>query len=117
MTYSNARMNFYSMDALIEYINERYHYNTTVMYSTPGEYLKAIIALNQTWPTRYFDMVPYADAPEDYWSGMYSSRPNLKKFVRDATASLMASQKLNSLKVIHVNATDDDIKDILAAKE
>ena len=46
MTYSNARMNFYSMDALIEYINERYHYNTTVMYSTPGEYLKAIIALN-----------------------------------------------------------------------
>jgi hypothetical protein len=98
-SYTNAKMNFESMDKLIGFINAKYH-NTTVMYSTPGTYVKAVSALNVTWPVRYADMFPYADLPEDYWTGYFTSRPNYKKYVRDGQANLLASNKLYSAKVI-----------------
>jgi hypothetical protein len=99
-SYTNAKMNYESMDALIEYINQRYHFNTTVMYSTPGEYIRAISAIDIAWPTRYADMFPYADKPEDYWTGYFTSRPNFKKFVRDGQSNLHASNTLYGAKVL-----------------
>lgn len=99
-SYTNAKMNFESMDKLVGFINDRYHFNTTVMYSTPGTYIKAINALNVSWPTRYADMFPYADMPEDFWTGYFTSRANFKKVVRDTTANLHASNKLYGAKVL-----------------
>lgn len=49
------------------------------MYSTPGEYLDSLIAANVTWPVRYDDMFPYADKPDDYWTGYFTSRAGAKK--------------------------------------
>lgn len=70
------------------------------MYSTPGKYVKEIAILNPTFPTRYADMFPYADIPEDYWTGYFTSRPNLKKYIRDGQANLHASNKVYTLKVL-----------------
>lgn len=99
-TYTNAKMNFESMDSLIKYIRNNYASNTTIMYSTPSDYIKAISAVNITWPTRYADMFPYADMPEDYWTGYFTSRPNYKKYARDLQANLHASHKLYAAKVL-----------------
>lgn len=77
-TFANAQINFLSMDRLIEYFNAHVD-NVTLLYSTPGQYLDALIAQNITWPTRYDDMFPYADQQDDYWSGYFSSRANAKK--------------------------------------
>jgi hypothetical protein len=44
-TFTNAKMNYESIDALVNYINENYNSNTTVYYSTPSDYIKAISAL------------------------------------------------------------------------
>lgn len=115
-SFTNAKMNFESMDALIETINERYHFNTTVMYSTPGEYIKAIGALNVVFPTRYADMFPYADLPEDYWTGYFSSRPNYKKYVRDGSANLHASNKLYGIKVLDQELSNGAIASIIGSK-
>jgi hypothetical protein len=71
-------MNFGSLDNMISYINTRYT-NVTLLYSTPGNYLDAIIAANMTWPVRYDDMFPYADLPQDYWTGYFTSRANSKR--------------------------------------
>jgi lysosomal alpha-mannosidase len=76
--YTNANQNFYSMDNMITYINARYP-NMTLFYSTPSEYIKAIKEADLSWPTRYDDMFPYADIPEDYWTGYFTSRANSKK--------------------------------------
>lgn len=114
--YSNARMNFGSMDKMIAYVNERYP-NVTLMYSTPGQYLDSIVAANITWPTRYDDMFPYADYADDYWSGYFTSRANSKKQVRDGQANIHASNKMYALRAINVNATDDEIAEVLAAKQ
>jgi hypothetical protein len=74
--------------------------DATVLYSTPSEYLDALIAQDLTWPVRYADMFPYADQANDYWTGYFTSRSNAKRAVRDGQANLHASSKLYSAKVI-----------------
>ena len=74
--YGNAYLNYESMDNLIDYWNAHKINNITLRYSTPGEYLDALIAQNITWPTKYDDMFPYADHPQDYWTGYFTSRAN-----------------------------------------
>ena len=76
--YGNARINFASYDRLLSYFNSHYS-DMTLLYSTPSEYLDAVIAEDITWPTRYDDMFPYADMPDDYWTGYFTSRPNSKR--------------------------------------
>ena len=88
------------METIIKYISDNYYYNTTIMYSTPSEYLDAIKKENVTFNTRYHDMFPYSDLPSEYWTGYFTSRPNSKKQVRDGQAHLHASNKLFSLKVL-----------------
>ncbi len=87
------------MDRLISYFNSHMT-NATVLYSTPSEYLDALISQDITWPVRYDDMFPYADQEQDYWTGYFTSRPNAKRQVRDGQANLHSSSKLYSKKVI-----------------
>lgn len=114
--YANAKMNFDSMDALISYTNS-HSKNFTFLYSTPATFVDALIAQNLTWPTKYDDMMLYADATNDYWSGYFSGRPNSKKQVRDGQANLLASSKLYALKALDQNATKDEISGVLAQKQ
>ena len=73
-TFANAKMNFQFMDNMIDYFNEHNDANMTMFYSTPGQYIDALKKENITWPTNYDDMFPYADNPQGYWSGYFSSR-------------------------------------------
>lgn len=85
---------------MINYINSRFP-NVTLMYSTPGQYLDALIASNTTWPVRYDDLFPYADQPQDYWTGYFTSRQGAKKQVRYASAFFHSASKLYSLQAIN----------------
>jgi len=76
--FQNAKQNFRSIDRMIKYINDRFP-NVTLMYSTPGQYLDALIASNTTWPVRYDDIFPYVDIAQDYWTGYFTSRQGAKK--------------------------------------
>jgi alpha-mannosidase len=104
------------MDNLISYFNKHNTANMTLLYSTPGEYIDALHAQNLTWPTKYDDMFPYADNPQDYWSGYFASRQAAKKQVRDGQANLHASAQLLSRKVVQADADDAEIAAILSAK-
>lgn len=114
--YVNAHLEFTNLDRLINYVNTKYT-NITLLYSTPGEYIDVLYNSNLSWPTRYDDMFPYADKPEDYWTGYFTSRPGAKWQVREGQAFMHASNWLYSLKALDVNSTDDDIREILAAKD
>jgi hypothetical protein len=65
------------MDRLINYFNKNIN-NMTLKYSTPGIYLDAIKKQNMSYPIKTDDMFPYADVPEEYWTGYFSSRANAK---------------------------------------
>ena len=102
---------------MIRYINKNYGDRVELRYTTPSEYLNALVEANVTWPVRYDDMFPYADIPDDYWTGYFTSRPNAKRQVRDGQAKLLASNKLFALKAIYQKSSDEDITNILLAKE
>ena len=45
-------------------------------------YIDSLNAVNFEWPTKYDDMFPYADKLDAYWTGYFTSRPNLKVKIR-----------------------------------
>ena len=78
-THANARQAFENMDRFINYFNSHTDENIVLQYSTPGEYLDALHAQDLTWPVKYDDMFPYADNPQDFWTGYFASRMSAKK--------------------------------------
>lgn len=113
--YGNAHLTFWSSDNLIEYFNQVYP-DATAFYSTPYMFMDAIKSQDITWPVRYDDMFPYADKPEDYWTGFYTSRANSKSQIRGAQANFHASNKLYSMKVLDQATSTTQIEQILDAK-
>ena len=81
--YTNATINYENMDRLMAYMNSHQHdYNMTLHWSTPREYMASIHATNRSWPLKTDDFESYAIGPDQYLVGFYSSRPDLKGFVR-----------------------------------
>jgi hypothetical protein len=82
--WCNAYQYFKSLDKLIFYFNQAYN-DVKLQYSTPSKYIDAISSNGNekiAWPTKYDDMFPYADNPESFWTGYFTSRANDKGFVR-----------------------------------
>jgi len=70
-------------DCLIRHVNEISNETGVVaVYSTPSCYLQALHASNLKWPTKSDDFFPYASENHTYWTGYFTSRPNLKRFER-----------------------------------
>eukprot|EP00743_Colponemidia_sp_Colp-15_P004427 GILK01004773.1.p1 GENE.GILK01004773.1~~GILK01004773.1.p1 ORF type:complete len:997 (+),score=226.35 GILK01004773.1:428-2992(+) len=94
--YEKASKNFANMDILIDYFNEHPELGMDVFYSTPSLYIDKVHrdSANITWTTKTDDFFPYADGPHSYWTGYFTSRPALKKYVRDSSNLLTAVEQL-----------------------
>ncbi|ETO05267.1 hypothetical protein RFI_32129, partial [Reticulomyxa filosa] len=80
--HQNAYQSMIQMDKLMEYINSNHTYNATVIYSTFADYVHAVHALNLTWNLETNDFFTYDDSPHAWWTGYFTSRPQLKEFIR-----------------------------------
>jgi len=78
--YSGARTWFKNLDKLIDHVNKDGRVNA--FYSTPTEYTKAKLASGIKWTVKTDDFFPYADCPHCYWTGYFTSRTALKRYVR-----------------------------------
>jgi lysosomal alpha-mannosidase len=102
--YSNAHMWFKNLDKLIYYVNQRQASGSKVniFYSTTACYLYSLYKSNTTWPTKSDDFFPYAHRPHSFWTGYFTSRAALKKYVRQsnnffqAIRHIVAFANLNS---------------------
>jgi hypothetical protein len=83
--------------------------------STPQTYVNALKFENVEWPTRGDDLIPYASDPARYWTGFYSSRPGLKKSIRDASTQFGGHSHLFARSVLKLNQTEERINDIMDA--
>ncbi|KAL2333816.1 hypothetical protein Fmac_015029 [Flemingia macrophylla] len=90
--YQYAESWFKQMDKLIHYVNKDGRVNA--LYSTPSIYTKAKNAANQTWPLKIDDYFPYADRPNAYWTGYFTSRPAFKRYVRMLSGYYLAARQL-----------------------
>ncbi|XP_039784791.1 probable alpha-mannosidase At5g66150 [Panicum virgatum] len=86
---------FRNMDKLIYHVNKdgRVH----ALYSTPSIYTDAKYASNKSWPVKYDDYFPYADAKNTYWTGYYTSRPTFKRYVRVHSGYYLAARQIEFL--------------------
>jgi hypothetical protein len=93
--YSNAHTWYKNLDKLIDHVNKDGRVN--IFYSTPSIYTAAKLASNITWTVKTDDFFPYADCPHCYWTGYFTSRPALKRYVRINSAYLNAARQLEVL--------------------
>uniref|UniRef100_A0A1X7VKL5 Alpha-mannosidase n=1 Tax=Amphimedon queenslandica TaxID=400682 RepID=A0A1X7VKL5_AMPQE len=94
--YENSREWFENLDKLIAYVNKNGSIN--VMYSTPSIYTKYVNSDKDfRLSTKSDDFFPYANAPWDYWTGYFTSRPALKGYVRQCNAHLQACKQLEAI--------------------
>ncbi|KAJ1295941.1 hypothetical protein BS78_01G261000 [Paspalum vaginatum] len=94
-SYQYAESWFRNMDKLIYHVNkdDRVH----ALYSTPSIYTDAKHISNESWPVKYDDYFPYADAKNAYWTGYYSSRPTFKRYVRVQSGYYLAARQIEFL--------------------
>lgn len=90
--YQYAESWFKQMDKLIHYVNKDGRVNA--LYSTPSIYTDAKNAANQLWPLKTDDYFPYADGANAYWTGFFTSRPALKRYVRILSGYYLAARQL-----------------------
>ncbi|EEC17263.1 lysosomal alpha-mannosidase, putative [Ixodes scapularis] len=91
LAYTKADSWFDNLDRLIAAVNKEAATTGTpvqAFYSTPSCYLRAVNNASAPWPVHTQDFLPYADKQHFYWTGLYSSRPSLKRYARYANGFL-----------------------------
>ncbi|KAF6169657.1 hypothetical protein GIB67_004049 [Kingdonia uniflora] len=111
--YQYARTWFRQMDKLIHYVNKDGRVNA--LYSTPSIYTDAKYATNESWQVKTGDFFPYADKPNAYWTGYFTSRPAFKGYVRMMSSYYLVSRQLEFLSGRSSSgSTTDTLADALA---
>ncbi|KAJ0440560.1 putative alpha-mannosidase [Helianthus annuus] len=94
--YQYAESWFRNMDKFIHYVNKDGRVNA--LYSTPSIYTDAKYAETNTWPLKEDDYFPYASDINAYWTGYFTSRPALKRYVRMLSGYYLAARQLEAMK-------------------
>ncbi|XP_042519982.1 probable alpha-mannosidase At5g13980 isoform X1 [Macadamia integrifolia] len=114
--YQYAHTWFRNMDKLIHYVNEDGRVNA--LYSTPSIYTDAKHAADESWPIKTDDFFPYADQANAYWTGYYTSRPALKRYVRLLSGYYLAARQLEYFKGRNnLRPNTDNLADALAVAQ
>ena len=79
-----------NLDKLIDGVNAEG--SIKALYSTPSVYLKAKNAEPVQWTVKTDDFFPYADGSDSYWTGYFTSRPALKRYIRVSSAYLQIAR-------------------------
>ncbi|KAI3378617.1 hypothetical protein SNEBB_002454 [Seison nebaliae] len=95
-----CKYQFQNYDKLIDYINEKEHFNVAIQYGTLEEYFKQFAALigsdiDSNLSILDGDFFTYADREDHYWSGYFTTRPFYKRQDRRLGASLRMSDQLS----------------------
>lgn len=67
-----------------------------VFYSTPEIYTEAKYSEGIVWNVKEDDFFPYSDCDDCFWTGYFTSRPNLKRLERVASSFLHAARQVDA---------------------
>ena len=85
---------FTNLDKIIDGVNSMANGSIKAMYSSPSIYLKAKNAEQAAWTVKTDDFFPYADDADSYWTGYFTSRPALKRYIRIQSAFLQVARHM-----------------------
>lgn len=99
--WENAQIAFFSLDGIIEAYRES-ESEFAVKYSTPSEYLEAVMneITEDQLPTFKGDFFPYIDDKNFAWTGFFTTRPGIKRMIKQVTGEYLAAQQLFSKRHI-----------------
>jgi hypothetical protein len=106
--YQKADLQFDNMDKIISYIEaNKQVFNMSLKWSKLSTYFSVLDSVPATvWPTRGAeDFFPYDDNDDSWWTGYFTSRPELKGLVRQAEAELRIVDNLSSFVAVHDKST------------
>ena len=102
--FTKALADYEHMDFVIEKFNAL-NPGIHMMYSTPQRYVEALKkGADMRYSIHRDDSFPYNQNPNEFWSGFYSTRPYLKKILRQ-TSSRFHSSLTHSAQAILRNST------------
>jgi len=88
-SYWNAGKVYTAIDKMLEWMTLFYP-DFHLKLSTPGKYIKALKKYQDDnysrWPVTHEDGFPISGQYGRYWTGYFTTRPNLKRTVRIASA-------------------------------
>ena len=93
--------------------NEDENFKINLLYSTPSCYLYQLHRSNRTWSVKEDDFFPYAHRENSFWTGYFTSRPSLKRFVRKSGALLQVRVCQNFFSASVIRAAFDYILGII----
>ncbi|KAK3006027.1 hypothetical protein RJ639_016109 [Escallonia herrerae] len=111
--YQYAQTWFRNMDKLIHYDGR-----VNALYSTPSFYTDAKFAAKESWPLKTNDFFPYADNANAYWTGYFTSRSALKRYVRLLSGYYLAARQLEFFRGRGIaGPSTDTLADALAVAQ
>lgn len=119
-TFQKASINYNNLEPIMKKVNENKDFKVNVFYSTPTKYFSKIKNLPIEYPSyENNDFFPYADDEFSYWTGYFTSRPNLKVRVREAGNVLERVSNILVEDILNGNNTsvDDYLKTIFNLRE
>jgi hypothetical protein len=106
----------------MEYCNRVYgeEFNIEFIYSTPATFVDALRKEEIAWPTYSGDLFPYFDDTPFYtynrfWSGYYTTRPNFKVQIRQASGVFHAASSALAKTVLKPDISEEEVAAVEAA--
>ena len=100
----------------MNYVSKNYKdLNMNIIFSTPSEYLAALEAEKKEFPVFTGDLIQLADA-NIITNGYYSSKPDLKRAIKTASAEQHVQNKIFAQQVLRKNISAAEVSEILSAK-
>ena len=96
-SFTMPNLNFLNIERIMDYFNNNTKVSNKIkfIYSTPTKYFTALKSYNNEFPElKNYDFFPYADNPNAYWTGYFTSRPYLKGLVREAGKMYSCASRL-----------------------
>lgn len=92
--YSAADFWFLNLDKLIKAVNA--DGQVQALYSTVLDYTMAKLSENVTYVSKTDDLFPYAYAPHHFFTGYFTSRATLKRYVRTVSSYWTATRQIEA---------------------
>ena len=96
--YMDAFWNFYKLlltNRCFRYFNEILGDKYKLQNSTPSIYMDTVAAADINWPSKYEDLLLLLFSDDKHaWTGFFTSRPNLKSYIRKLSGMHYASSQL-----------------------
>jgi len=102
--FQDAHIEFDNMDKVLEEINAQYDtFKVSVRYATVQEWVTAMMEADLQFPTyEAADFFPYNKATGNIWGGFYTTRPLLKRKIRQGEALVRAAETLHALAGVYL---------------